>query len=135
MKLLFFNWLLLLTLAFNSEIYSQNCSVLENGIYEMFYDSNQISVGNFEINDDKYLYLENNIKKVGDFIKLDNCSFRIATNEKTDDSELTEVQRLLKKQKNYFEITKVERDVYYFICRVNLHINCGSGKFIKKRIK
>jgi hypothetical protein len=63
---------------------------------------------------------------------LSNCSFRLENNAKVDESKLTEVQRMLAKQKPYFEIIKVEGNVYYFVCRIDLHIQCGSGKFIRK---
>ena len=111
--------------------FGQNCSMLKNGKYETQYDNKSHSVILFEIKENHYTY-QNDEKKGYEIVMLSNCSFRLKNNEKIDESEFTEFQKAILKQKTYFEITKIEGNNYYFVCRVDLHIQCGTGKFIKK---
>lgn len=111
---------------------AQNCSILEEGRYEMFYDPEDVKVSAFEIRDDKYYSEDDNYNKGYEIDKLDACSFQIIDLETQDQATLSEFQKVVSKQKYYFEITKVEGKTFYFICRVDLHINCGTGKFIRK---
>ncbi|MBD3583907.1 hypothetical protein [Flavobacterium selenitireducens] len=111
---------------------AQNCSLLKDGKYEMFYDSAEENVSAFEIKDNKYFSVEDNNEEGYIINELDKCCFQILKPELKNDSNLTEFQKIINRQKRYFEITGVEGNVFYFICRVNLHVNCGTGKFVKK---
>lgn len=122
--------LIIMSLSFIS--FGQNCSMLKNGKYEIQYDAKDRNSNLFEIDGNHYYALEDGNKKDYEIIMLSNCSFRLENNAKIDESKLTELQRMLAKQKPYFEIIKIERNVYYFVCRIDLHIQCGSGKFIRK---
>ena len=97
----------------------------------MYYDSSEKLVSTFVKKGNQYYFIEDNIEKVGSIINLDKCNFRFESGHKMEDDKITEIQRLLSAQKIYYEISKVENNTYYFICRVNLHVNCGTGKFIK----
>ena len=124
----------LVIIFFNLSVtsFGQNCSMLKNGKYDIQYDSIQRNLSQFEINGNKYYTTDDNGKKESDIKMLSNCSFYIENKEKVDESKLTEFQKIISKQKPYFEIIKVEGNIYYFVCRIDLHIQCGSGKFIRK---
>ena len=74
------------------------------------------------------------IDKKKDFkiIKISDCIYKLENKEVIDESKLTDLQKKLIKQQPYFEIQKVEGNVYYFVCREDLHVLCYSGKFIKE---
>jgi hypothetical protein len=124
-------YLIIIILSLSLASFGQNCSMLKNGKYEMQYDTKDRNLSFFEINENQYYAFQNGEKMDCEIKILSNCSFRLENNDKVDESKLTEVQRILAKQKPYFEITKVEANVYYFVCRIDLHIQCGSGKFIR----
>lgn len=124
-------YLIIIILSLSLTSFGQNCSMLKNGKYEMQYDTKDRNLSFFEINGNQYYAFQNGEKMDCEIKILSNCSFRLENNDKVDESKLTEVQRILAKQKPYFEITKVEGNVYYFVCRIDLHIQCGSGKFIR----
>ena len=111
--------------------FGQNCKMLEDGKYELLYDSINQDSTFFEINKDKYSTNLNGEIKDFEIKILSNCSFRLKSNEVVDESKLTEFQKVISKQSFYYEITKVEGNVYYFKCKVNLHVQCGTGRFIK----
>ncbi|MFC5684569.1 hypothetical protein ACYE2N_06775 [Flavobacterium sp. MAHUQ-51] len=120
----------ILSLGLNS--IGQNCSMLVNGEYETQYDDKDWSSYRFEIKGNHYYTFDEKVKKDYEIVLLSKCSFILESVEKLDESKLTEFQKVISKQKPYFEITKVEGNIYYFICRVDLHVQCGTGKFIKK---
>lgn len=122
--------IIILNLSFFS--FGQNCTMLKDGKYETQYDDKNRGSNLFEINGSHYYTYQDDVKKDYEIITLENCSFRLKNNEKVDESKLTEIQKIIAKQEPYFEITKVEGNTYYFVCRINLHIQCGSGKFVKK---
>lgn len=125
-------YLIIFFLNLNFVSFGQNCTMLENGKYEVQYDGqNQISNW-FEINGNHYYTNQDGVKKDYEIKMLNNCSFQLKSNDKVDESKLTEFQKKLAKQESFFEITKVEGNIYFFVCRVDLHIQCGTGKFIKK---
>jgi hypothetical protein len=121
----------LILLFFSFQCVGQNCSMLKNGKYELKYDSINQNSTFFQINENKYSTIINEENKYFEIKIIDKCSFQLKNNEIIDDSKLTEFQKILSKQTFYYEITKVEGDIYYFICWVNLHIQCGKGMFIK----
>jgi hypothetical protein len=122
--------IIILNLGFFS--FGQNCAMLKDGKYQTQYDDKNQGSNLFEINGNHYYAYQDGAKKDYEIITLGNCSFRLKNNEKVDKSKLTEFQKIIAKQEPYFEITKVEGNTYYFVCRINLHVQCGSGKFVKK---
>ena len=125
-------YLIIMLFSINLISFGQNCSFLKDGSYELQYDGKDSTSSLVAIRGNYYYTYENNIKKEGAIKILNNCTFRFENNEKVDESELTEFQKIIAKQKPFFEVTKVEGNVYYFLCRINLHVQCGSGQFIRK---
>lgn len=125
-------YLILIILSVSFTSFGQNCSMLKNGKYEIQYDEKERNSSLIEINGNHYYTNQYDLEKDYEIIMLSNCSFRLKNNKKVDESTLTKFQKIISKQKPYFEITKVEGNISYFVCRIDLHIQCGSGKFIKK---
>jgi len=125
-------YLTIIILSLGLSSFGQNCSMLKNGKYEAQYDDKNRGSSSFEIKENHYFTYHDEAKEDYEIITLSNCSFRLKNNEKIDESKLTEFQKVISKQQPYFEITKVEGNTYYFVCRIDLHIQCGTGKFIKK---
>src|SRR5690606_28513067 len=111
-------------LSFQS--FAQNCAMLKDGKYKMQYDSQTPNSSVFEVSGNTLFTYENEQKIDSAIIKLGLCSFMTKPKDKIDESKLTELQKLLSKQQSYFEITKVEGNTYFFICRIDLHIQCGT---------
>jgi hypothetical protein len=116
---------------------AQNCTLPKDGKYIVEYDSEfrNRPKYNFEIVGDHYYAYENGQKKEYKIVKLNDCSFRFQNEEIIDETKLTELQKMLNKQKPYFDIYKVEKNIYYFVCRIDLHIQSYSGKFIREENK
>jgi uncharacterized protein YcgL (UPF0745 family) len=108
----------------------QDCKMLQNGTYELQWSGSEDKFL-IEINDNQYFSLDNNQKKSFTIKALNACTFELEKNENDDASELTEFQKILSKQGFYIQITHVEGNCYHFICHVNLHIQCGSGRYLK----
>lgn len=125
-------YLILFIISLSISSFGQNCSMLKNGKYEIQYDAKERNSSLIEINGNHYYTHHDDGKKDYEIITLSNCRFRLKNNEKVDESKLTEFQKIISKQKPYYEIIKVEGSVYYFVCRIDLHVQCGTGKFIKK---
>ena len=114
---------------------AQKCSLPTDGKYDVLYDSEfkNYPKYDFEIVGSHYYIYENGEKKEYEIVKLDDCSFRLKDNEIIDETKLTELQKVLNRQKPYFDIYKTERNTYYFVCRIDLHIQTYSGQFIQRR--
>ena len=125
-------YLILIIYCVSFTSFGQNCSMLKNGKYEIQYDEKERNSSLIEINGNHYYTDQYDLEKDYEIVMLSNCSLRIKNNKKVDESTLTKFQKIISKQKPYFEITKVEGNISYFVCRIDLHIQCGSGKFIRK---
>jgi len=108
----------------------QDCKMLQNGTYELQWSGSEDKFL-IEINDNQYFSLDNNQKKSFTIKALNACTFELEKNENDDASELTEFQKILSKQGFYIQITQVVGNCFYFICHVNLHVQCGSGRYLK----
>ncbi|MDP5000618.1 MAG: hypothetical protein NWQ15_01870 [Flavobacterium sp.] len=130
MKYLFF----ILFLVSLASVQAQNCHMLKDGKYRVEYDSvfKNYPKYSFEIKGNVYYKFENEIKRDFKIIKISDCSFSLENDEIIDESKLTDLQKMLLQQKPYFEIYKVEENEYYFICRIDFHVQCYSGKFIRE---
>lgn len=113
---------------------SQNCHMLKDGKYSIEYDSmfKNYPRYKFEIKGNRYFTFKNELKKDFEIITITDCSFRINDNEILDELKLTDFQKIIVKQQPYYEIYRVEGNEYYFICRIDLHVQCYSGKFIRE---
>ena len=105
--------------------------MLQDGKYVMQYDTQGYSYS-VEIIGNKYFTNIDNVKKEFEIKKINDCSFFIKSSEKLDESNLTELQKMMLKGERYIEIIKVEGNTYYFVCRIELHLQCGIGKFIRQ---
>ncbi len=121
----------ILFLFFRFTSFAQNCKMLEDGKYQMKNDNQNHDSSFFEINKNVYSTSFNGEINVFEIKTLSNCSFELKNIEVVDDSKMTEFERAIYRQGYYYEITKVEGNEYFFTCKVDLHIQCGSGKFIK----
>lgn len=124
--------LILILTVMTIPFFGQNCTMLTNGKYDLYYDLNDSISSSFEINNNQLFTEQNDEKKVFEIKILDPCRFKILNKEEIDWSQLSDIQKILAKQERSFEITKVEGNSYSFICIINEHINCGTGKFIRK---
>ena len=79
---------------------------------------------------EKLMSLQKAKKDLNDEKKDDEA--RKVTNNNVFVGSTTDLQKMLLQQKPYFEIYKVEENEYYFICRIDLHVQCYSGKFIRE---
>jgi hypothetical protein len=115
-------------------VQAQSCQMLKDGKYSIEYDSvfKDYPKHKFEIKGNQYTAFENEIDKNFEIIKISDCSFRLKNDEIINESKLTDLQKMLLKQKPYIEIYKVEGNEYYFIYRINLHVQSYSGKFIRE---
>lgn len=113
---------------------AQNCNIPKDGKYSIEYDDKFKNYPKcvFEIKGNDYYQFENDKKKDFKIIKISDCIYKLENKEVIDESKLTDLQKKLIKQQPYFEIQKVEGNVYYFVCREDLHVLCYSGKFIKE---
>ena len=114
---------------------AQKCSLPKAGKYDVVYDSEfkNHPKYNFEIIGNHYYIFEDGKKREYEIVKLNDCSFRLENDEIIDETKLTELQKVLNKQKPYFDIYKIEGNKYYFIYRIDLHIQSYSGQFIQRR--
>lgn len=115
-------------------VQAQNCNIPKDGKYSIEYDSKFENYPKcvFEIKGNDYYQFENDKKKDFKIIKISDCIYKLENKEVIDESKLTDLQKKLIKKQPYFEIQKVEGNVYYFVCREDLHVLCYSGKFIKE---
>ena len=86
---------------------------------------------NFEIIGNHFYTFIDDKKVEREILILSECSFELKSQEIIDETKMTELQKVLNRQKPYFDIIKVEENVYYFVCRIDLHVISYSGKFIR----
>lgn len=113
--------------------FGQGCSQLKNGTYIIEYDSsfrNYPKFGYEIVNKNCYI-VEDGKKKVYDIIKIGECQFRLKSNEPVDTTNFTPLQKALHMQQPFFDIYKVEGNYYYFVNRVDLHVQIYSGRFVR----
>ena len=113
--------------------FAQNCSQLKNGIYKIEYDSSFRNYPKqfYEILNNECFVTVDRQKTKYEIKRTSECSFRLISDEIVDTSKLNDLQKVHLKQKPYFDIYNVEANSYYFVFRVDLHIQSYSGKFIK----
>lgn len=114
-------------------VLGQDCSILKNGTYRVEYDS---SFSNYPkslyriVNNNCYV-TENNNQEKYHIVKLNKCAFRLTSDKILDTSKLTQLEKLLTKREPFFDIYKVDGNTYYFVYRVDLHVQSYSGRFLK----
>lgn len=61
---------------------------------------------------------------------MSDCTFMTTDLTPPDTPAMTRLAKLLYRKHSYFEIYKVENNIYYFQQKIDLHISGPSGKFI-----
>jgi len=112
---------------------AQNCSIPENGNYRVEFDdaNNPNSGSTFKLQNKTVYFMTNNAIDEYELFQLGKCQYTLKSKENVNESKFTDFQKMLIKQGWYYDITNVVENVYYFIMRIDLHIQCGSGKFVK----
>ena len=114
--------------------FSQNCSHLKNGIYELVYDNNSYRTfpkAQYEISDSTCYITQHGLKNEYEIKAPYECRFWLVSKEVIDTAKLTESDKILLQKQPFYDIYKVEDDTYYFILRFDLHHRMFSGKFVK----
>jgi hypothetical protein len=113
--------------------FSQNCSHLKNGTYELVYDSayQNYPKAQYEVLDSICYVTQDGIKKEYKIKTPYECRFWLVSTEVIDTTKLNNLQKYLFQRQIFYDIYKVESNTYYFILRVDLHVRIYSGKFIK----
>jgi len=114
-------------------ICAQECSIPVDGKYRTEYDERfkMNRPFDFEIKDGQLFFLRDVVMEQYEIKQLSECWFSLEPKEKIDETTLSELQKLLMKQKPFYDIIKVEGNVYTFVLRVDMHIIRHSGKFIR----
>ena len=128
-------FLLLLIFSFFSfdTVFAQNCSNLKNGIYDIEYDSlfREYPKARFEIAGDTCYVTTNGVRKYYEMVIFYKCTFSLRDTAKIDKTKLTEFQKQSLSRKPFYEIYKVDGNSYFFIYKVDAHIQINSGRFVK----
>ena len=124
---------LFLTLSCFSSVSGQNCSQLPDGTYIIEPDSSfkNFPQYRYEIVKNKCYTEEDGKMKEYDIIRFSECRFRFKSNVPIDTTNFTPLQKALYRQQPFFEIYKVEGNYYYFVNRVDLHVQSYSGRFVR----
>lgn len=109
---------------FSNFVFSQNC-ILPDGKYNVEFDKQfkNYQKFDFEIKGKTIiLYPENNEDYFEHKIeKNDQCSL-VIEKEIVNEDNLNELQKVLNKQHPYYNFKEINKDVYEFIYRVDLHV-------------
>jgi hypothetical protein len=125
--------LILFAIAIFCSAYSQNCSHLKNGTYDLVYDSlyQNYSKGRYEILDSTCYVIQDGLKKEYELKNPYDCRFWLVSKDVIDTTKLNNLAKILLKRQPFYDIYKVEGNTYYFVLRVDLHVRIYSGRFIK----
>lgn len=132
MKVLKLFSIILLASFSHNNLYSQNCSQLKNGTYKIEYDRSFKGYKKYIyefINDTCYITGDTGREKF-QITRSSNCTFRLKSEKPLDESNMTDFQKIISKQKPFYDIYKVDKNMYWFVLRVDLHVQECSGKFI-----
>ena len=118
-------------LFFTNNLFSQNCK-LPNGKYKIEFDKQFEKYPKFEflISNDSITFFDNNTEIRRRIEKNNDCSL-VIEKEIVDETNLTDLQKILNKQHPFYTFKKINSSDFEFIYRVDLHIMINSGKFIK----
>lgn len=85
----------------------------------------------YKLVNNKCYVIDDGKEKEYDIIKFSECRFRLKSNEPIDTTKFTPLQKVLYRQQPFFDIYKVEGNNYYFVNRVDLHVQSYSGRFAR----
>lgn len=114
-------------------VFGQDCSILKNGTYQIEYDTSFKNYPKrlYQIENNNCYVTENNTKEKYHIVKLNKCAFRLESEKLLDTSKLTQLEKQLAKREPFFDIYKVDGNTYYFVYRIDLHVQSFSGRFSK----
>ena len=125
------NLILFCSLFFTNNLFSQNC-VLPSGKYKIEFDKQFEMYPKFEfriLNDSITFYEKDSI--VTRKIEKNNSCSLVIEKEIIDETDLTELQKMLNRQHPFYTFKKITDSKFKFIYRVDLHVMINSGKFIR----
>lgn len=130
-KLIKTNLIIVCFLFLTNNLFSQDC-VLPNGKYKIEFDKQFEKHPKFEfrISNDSITFYENDTEIRRKIEKNNDCSL-VIEKEIVDETNLTDLQKLLNKQHPFYTFKKINNSKFEFIYRVDLHVMINSGKFIK----
>lgn len=113
-----------------NNLYSQDC-VLPNGRYKIEFDKQFEKHPKFEfkILNDSITFYEKEVEFSHKIEKNSDCKL-VIEKEKIDESNLTDLQKVLNKQHPFYLFKKINESNFEFIYTVDLHIMTNSGRFI-----
>ena len=122
--------ILFCSLFFANNIFSQNC-ILPNGKYKVEFDKQFELYPKFEfqILNDSITFYENYSFVTRKIEKNKDCSL-IIEKEIIDETDLTELQKMLNRQHPFYTFKTISDSRFDFIYRVDLHVMINSGKFV-----
>ena len=125
------NLIIVCILFFTNNLFSQDCK-LPNGKYKIEFDKQFEKYPKFEflISNDSITFFDNNTEIRRRIEKNNDCSL-VIKKEIVDETNLTDLQKILNKQHPFYTFKKISSSEFEFIYRVDLHIMINSGKFIK----
>ena len=129
-KLMKTNFYIVCFLFFTNTLFSQDC-VLPNGNYRVEFDKQFENYPNYEfqIKSDSIVYFEENSKIYRKIERNEYC-YLVFEKIEIDESNMSEVDKILNKQNPFYTFKKINNKTYDFIFRVDLHVMINSGKFI-----
>jgi len=129
-KLIKTNFCIVCFLFLTNTLFSQDC-VLPNGHYRVEFDKQFENYSNFEfqIKSDSIVYFEENSKIYRKIERNEHC-YLVFEKIEIDESNMSEVEKILNKQNPFYTFKKINHNTYDFIFRVDLHVMINSGKFI-----
>lgn len=124
------NLIIVCILFFTNNLFSQDC-VLPNGKYKIEFDKQfeKYPKYEFRILNDSITFYENDIEITCKIEKNNDCSL-VIEKEKIDETNLTDLQKMLNKQHPFYTFKKINDSKFEFIYRVDLHVTINSGRFI-----
>jgi len=130
-KLIKTNLILVSILFLPNNLFSQDC-VLPNGNYKIEFDKQFEKYPKFEfrIANDSITFYENDTQ-IRRKIEKNNDCYLVIEKEKVDETNLTDLQKMLNKQHPFYTFKKINNSNFEFIYRVDLHVMIYSGIFIK----
>ncbi|VVV02072.1 MULTISPECIES: hypothetical protein [Mesonia] len=123
---------LILLLLMYTGVFSQDC-VLPNGKYKVEYDEGfeKYPKFYFKIKNNKFIYIDLDENVEYTIEKNEDC-YLVLEKKEVDETNFTELQKLLNKQHPFYTFEKINDKVYEFIYRDDLHVTISEGKFIKQ---
>lgn len=123
----------LLCFIISGNLFAQKCLPLKDGEYLLYFNNSKFKQ-NIKIIGKKWYSESNGAITEFEIIEIGDCAFRLKSSVPPDTSKMSDFDKILAKRVPYYDITKREKNIYYFTLRVDLHIEEDSGMLIRKLI-